>query len=224
MKKNDTLLRRDVLDELDWEPSLDASAIGVAAKDGVVTLTGNVDSYGERLAAERAAKRVSGVEALANEIGVRLPSALVRDDTAIAEAALHALKWNVLVPEDRVRVIVSQGRVTLEGELDWMFQRDAAYRAVRELTGVTGVNDRITITPRVSAAAVSERIGAALERSAEVDARGITVEEEGGKITLRGAVSSWAERDDAARAAWSAPGVANVVNLLVVEVDAPALT
>jgi osmotically-inducible protein OsmY len=200
MKKTNSQLQHDVQEELRWEPSLDAAAIGVAAHEGVVTLTGHADSYRDKLTAEQAAKRVSGVRGLANDLAVKLPSTSRRDDTDLAEAAVHALTWSVPVPDDRIKATVKEGFVTLEGEVDWNYQREVAYREVKKLTGVKGVLNNVTVRPRSTPAEIKTRIEAAFQRSARTDARGIRVETDGGKITLRGSVTSWAEHDDAARA------------------------
>jgi osmotically-inducible protein OsmY len=210
-------LQRDVQDELKWEPRIDEAGIGVGVEDGVVTLSGHVSSYAERSLAEKAAKRVAGVGAIANELVVKLPSSMERDDTDIAEAALRALRWRSDIPGDKVKIAVSKGWVTLEGDLDWNYQKQSAYNAVRYLTGVKGVSNLIRIKPRASAFQVREKIEQALKRSAEIDARHITVAVDGGKVTLRGTVRSWAERDDANDAAWSAPGVTEVDDDLRVE-------
>jgi len=214
--KKDTDLRRDVVDELEWEPSIDAAEIGVTAHDGVVTLTGTVHSFTQKLAAERAAKRLQGVKALANDIDVRLPGTAERTDSDIARMAVDALKWRTVVPSDRVKVLVKSGWITLEGEVDWQYQKDAAFDAVHHLVGVKGVTDMITLKPRVSAIDVKSRIEAAFRRSAEVDAQKVQVETRDAKVTLRGAVHSWSERDDAERTAWAAPGVELVENLIAV--------
>jgi osmotically-inducible protein OsmY len=214
--KNDKDLQRDVFDELRWEPAVQSTDIGVTAKDGVVTLTGVLDSYPEKWAAERAAKRVSGVKALALDLEVKLPGSGNQTDADIAEAAENALDWDVSVPQDRIKVTVDKGFLTLEGEVDWQFQRSAAERAVVNLTGVTGVANEITIKPQVAPTDIKAKIEAALNRSAILDAGDIMVQTDGGKVTLSGSVSSWAERDEAESAAWAAPGVTEVKDQIMV--------
>ena len=204
--KNDVDLQRDVFDELKWEPAVHSTDIGVIVKDGVVTLEGVVDSYPEKWAAERAAKRVSGVKALALELEVKLPGFGKQTDADIAEAAENAFKWDVLVPQDRIKVTVEKGFLTLEGQVDWEFQRSAAKRAVQYLTGVNGVANAITVKPKVAPTDVKAQIEAALKRNAILDAQQIKVQADGGKVTLRGNVRSWVERDKAEAAAWAAPG------------------
>jgi len=213
---DDLELKKAVESELNFEPSIDAAAIGVAVKDGVVTLSGRVPSYWEKIAAERAAARVAGVKAVANELEVRLPGSSQRTDEDIARAAVDALRWNVLVPHDRIKVKVSKGWVTLEGSVDWQYQKSAAEKTVRKLTGVVGVSNLIEVKPSVSKAEVKSAIEAALKRLAEIDANRIHVDTEDGKVVLSGSVRSWFEREEAERAAWSAPGVRTVEDHIAV--------
>jgi osmotically-inducible protein OsmY len=218
----DLEIRKNVEAELSFEPSVNAAEIGVAVKDGIVTLTGRVDSYWEKIAAEEAAARVSGVKAVANELEVRLPFSNERTDEDIARAAVNRLEWTITVPKDRIKVKVSKGWVTLEGEVDWQFQKKAAEDAVRSLVGIKGVINHIMVKERPSTAEVKAKIEEALKRSAEVDASRITVETEGDKVILKGAVRSWFEREEAERAAWRVPGVRSVDNRIVVSTAAAA--
>jgi osmotically-inducible protein OsmY len=210
-------LQHDVLEELTWEPGLEAGGIGVAVHDGVVTLSGHVGTFTEQNRAEAAAKRVHGVRGVANNLVVKLPSSHVRDDTDLAEAAVHALRWTSSVPSEEVKVTVRNGWVVLEGEVEWFYQKETALRAVRDLTGIKGVTNLITVRPRSTAGEVKEKIEAAFRRSAEIDARAVNVEVDGSRATLRGRVSSWTEWEEAERAAWSAPGIDLVENDLEVE-------
>ncbi len=202
--------------ELTYEPSINAAQIGVAAKDGIIRLSGYVPSYWEKIAAERATERVGGVEAVVNELEVKLPGSSERTDEDIARAAVNALEWSVLVPPNRVKIKVSKGWVTLEGNVDWQFQKSAAEKAVRKLLGVKGVSNLISVQPRVNSKEVKSEIENALKRSAELDADQIRVEAQGDRVILKGTVHSWFEREEAEKAAWRAPGVREVEDDLVV--------
>lgn len=217
--KTDTQLHRDVLDQLHWEPSVREAEIGTSVKDGVVALTGFVDSFAEKWAAVRAVEQVKGVRAVVDELAVNLPSAHVRTDTDIAHAAVSALAWDIEVPAEQVKTTIRDGWITLEGDVEWQFQRHAAGRAVRNLTGVRGVSNLISVKPkRISPYDVTQKIKETLRRSAEVEASHISVEAENGTVTLNGTVRSYAERRDAERAAWSAPGVVKVNDHLAVTI------
>jgi osmotically-inducible protein OsmY len=213
--RSDNSLRDDVLLELKWDPKISsASDIAVAVKDGVVTLSGFVPSFWEKDAAEKAVKRVYGVRGIANDIEVKL--FWQRTDPEIARDAVHELESHVSIPADRIKVTVKDGWVTLEGTVDWEYQKSLAQSAMKKLKGVSGVTNKIQVTPKASAAEVKSKIEEALRRSAELDARRITVEIEGSAVKLYGSVSSWAERDEAERAAWSAPGTTMVENHILV--------
>lgn len=212
--KTDEQLQREVMEELKYDPQVQVNEIGVIATEGVVTLTGWVDSYIKKWRAEEAAHRVRGVRAVANDIEVRLASE--RTDADIAAAAVRALSWNASVPAEQIKVTVSKGWVTLEGEVEWQYQRKEAENAVRRLWGVRGVSNLITVKPRPTPTDLKKRIEDALVRSAQLDAKGITVEVQGSTAILKGTVRSWAEKQEAERIAWLAPGIANVDNRITV--------
>jgi osmotically-inducible protein OsmY len=213
---SDIQLRQDILDELEFEPSIDAANIGVAVDDGVVTLTGHVSSYAQKVAAEAAVRRVRGVRAIAQEIEVRYPSDPKTSDDEIAKRALNGLRWDVTVPAEKIKLTVNKGLVTLTGEVQGFYERRAAETAVRNLTGVTGIINNITIKPRVQASDVKQKIEAALKRHAEVEAQAIRVSVLNDKVTLDGKVDNWDERQAVENAAWSAPGVRLVEDRLVI--------
>ena len=216
--KSDNQLQQDIINELKWEPSINAAQIGVEVKNGVVTLAGHVDSYAEKWDAERTTQRISGVKALAVEIDVTLPGSSKRNDTDIAHSAKNVLQWMANLPKDRVKVMVEDGWITLSGEVDWEYQREAASSAVRYLLGVTGVSDHIDLKPSVSLSAVKSDIEAALKRAAQADAQKISVKVQGDDVTLSGTVHSWSERQLATHSAWGTPGVRNVVDNMTVRI------
>lgn len=223
--KTDTELQHAVMEELAWEPSVDAAEIGVAAESGIVTLSGMVKSLPQKWAAEKAAQRVSGVKAVTDEIVVKLPGDSELSDTDIARAAVNALDWNASLPRGRVTLVVSHGWITLEGTLQFHYERVAAEYAVRGLTGVKGVTNLISVKPpQTSPRDIKHRIEQAFERAADLDAQTISVEAREGKVVLRGTVDSWAERERAELAAWAAPGVSRVENEILVTSDQEIVT
>jgi Predicted periplasmic or secreted lipoprotein len=214
--KSDTQLQKDVMDELRWDPSVSEKEIAVAVKDGVVTLGGHVQSFAQKRAAEHAVSRVAGVRAVAEDIQVKLPTSLLRSDTEIAHAAINALKWDTEVPDELLKTKVENGWITLEGAVEFFYQKTAAERCVRFLNGVKGVTNLVSVKPGVGTTKVSENIEAALKRRAEMDAARITVDTRDGKVTLRGSVHSWLELKEAENAAWATPGVWSVEDRLAV--------
>lgn len=216
--RTDADIQEDVLEELKWDSRVRPNEIGVSVKDGIVTLTGWVDSYLKKMAAEQAAHRVQGVKAVANDIEVRLPSSSERTDADLAAAVLNALRWDAFIPAGKIDVTVSKGWVTLKGEVDYEFERRDAERAVERLSGVKGVSNLITIKPRLSSTDLKQKIEKALVRNAETDANHITVEVQGSKVILHGTVHAYAEKKAAEDTAWSAPGVTEVDNRITVSV------
>ena len=214
--KTDAQLQQDVNAELNWEPSVNAAQIGVQVKDSIVTLTGHVDSYGEKWNAERAAQRVCGVKALAVEIELNLPALTQRNDADIARTVENALEWIVYLKKDSVKVMVEQGWVTLSGEVEWEYQRKTATAAMRYLMGVRGVSDQITIKPKATVVAIKASIESALKRRAIIDSQSIQVSVSGGDVTLSGSVQSWPERDMARHSAWGTLGVRHVIDNMTI--------
>lgn len=207
------------MDELKWQPFLNSSEIGVSVKNGIVTLSGIVDTYSKKLSAEQAAKKVSGVKAVAEDIQVGISPAYRKTDTEIAEAVLNALKWHTVIKEDLIKIKVEDGVVKLEGEVEWEYQKIAAKTAIQDLTGVKFVSNLITVKPRTTPFELEQKISAAFQRQASLDANKITVSVIGNKAILRGTVRSFAESEDAEKVAWAAPGIFSVENDL--EINEP---
>lgn len=216
--KTDATLKEDVMDELDWEPSIDATEIGVTVKNGIVTLSGNVNTYAEKIAAERAAKRVYGVKAVVENVDVKVSGTYKRTDEDIALSVLNNLKWNTSVPEQDIQVKVEDGWVTLEGEVEWNYQKEAAINAIRNLSGVRGVTNLLKVEAAVEPSDIQDKIRKSFERNAEIDADQVNVKIEGHKVILTGTIQSWAEKQQAKNAAWSAPGVTEVEDNLQIKV------
>jgi osmotically-inducible protein OsmY len=215
--KTDLEIQQDVMNEVKWQPFLKSANIGVAVKNGIVTLSGNVDNYSQKIQAEKAAKKVTGVKAIAEDIQIGVSPAFERTDADIAESVMYALKWHAAVPEDRIKVKVENGIVTLEGEVEWEYQRNSAKESVNNLLGVRNLVNLITIKPRVIAFDVRSKISNALHRTATVDSERVFIEVNGNKVILNGKVRSYAEKEDVENAAWCAPGVSRVESHLEVE-------
>jgi osmotically-inducible protein OsmY len=214
--KSDSEIERDVREELQWDPDLDAEDIAISVKNGVVTLAGFTHSYTNRLEAELAAKRVAGVHAVANDIEVRLPAIDQRPDPDIAKDAVAALKSELPISHDKIKVVVKDGWVTLEGTAEWQYQKTSAETAVRKVKGVKGVTNVVTVKPKAQPTELKRKIQEAFKRNAELDANRIEVEANGSEVTLKGTVRSWIEREEAERVAWSAPGITKVEDRIVV--------
>lgn len=214
--KTDEMIKQDILEELIYEPGVHEAEIGVSVKDGIVSLSGEINRYSEKLKAEKAVKKVGGVKAIVNQIKVNIGTSYRRTDQDIADAALNALKWNSWIPEDKIRVKVETGFLTLEGIVNWEYIRNAAEKAVQNLNGVTGVANQIRISSNISMSKVHDRIRDAFQRNATIDADRINIQIDGHQVILTGSVESWAEKKQAKYAAWSAPGVTEVIDNLEV--------
>ena len=217
--KTDIEIQKDVMDELKWEPLLSASEIGVAVKQGVVTLSGTVDTYAKKEEAENAAKRVSGVKAVAEDIEVKPFATSVKNDTELARIITDSLKWHSTVQEEKIKIKIEDAWVTLEGSVDWEYQREAIKTTVKNLSGVKGISNLISVKPSTTAKDVKQKISLAFHRSATVDAGKIDVEIRDNKAILSGRVRSWAEKNDAENAAWKAPGITSIENKLIIDTE-----
>ncbi|MEN9963264.1 MAG: hypothetical protein RL582_359 [Bacteroidota bacterium] len=220
--KTDIEIQKDVIDQLKWEPYLNAAQIGVSVKNGVVTLSGQVDTYSKKVMAEKAAKKVAGVKAIAEDIVVGISPAYRKTDSEIAEASINALKWHTMIPDERIKVSVEDGNVKLEGEVEWEYQRNQAKTAVENLIGVKFVTNLVSVKPKITPFELQQKITTSFQRSANIDASRVTVEVLGSKVILRGKVRSFAEKEDAENAVWSAPGVVSVENKVNIEEPAYA--
>ena len=214
--RSDSEIERDVKEELEWDPDLQATDVAVSVKNGVVTLTGFVRSYTDKYEAQAAAKRVAGVAGVANDIEVRMPSVDERPDPEIAREAVAVIKSQLPISSEHIKVVVKNGWVTLEGQVEWQYQRNTAESAVRRIKGVKGVSNLILLKPRVQPSDIKRKIQEAFRRSAELDANRIQVETNGSEVILKGTVRSWIEREEAERVAWSAPGITKVEDRIVV--------
>ena len=215
--KSAEAIQRDVVEELAWDPQVDSSSIAVTVENQIAHLSGNVSNHAEKLAAEKAARRIAGVKAVVDDVDVRLSAAAAAPDEMIAQAALHALRWNVNVPSQSIKVVVDKGWLKLAGEVDWNYQKTAAEEAVHHLLGIKRITNLIKVRQTPTVSTVKKNIEAAFKRNAEIDANHLRVEAREGVVTLKGTVGSWSERDQAEAAAWSAPGVSAVRNQLSVE-------
>jgi osmotically-inducible protein OsmY len=216
--KSDFQIQKDVMDELKWDPFISISEIGVSVKNGVVTLSGHVDTYSKKLAAEKAAKKVAGVKAIAEDLTVGISPSYRKTDAEIAEAVISALKWHSAVQDEKIKITVEDGTVKLEGEVDWEYQRNNVKTAVENLTGVRSVLDLIMVKPRITPTDIQQKISAAFHRSATLDSGKITAEIIGSKVIIHGKVRSFMEKEDAERAVWNAPGVTSVESKIQIEV------
>jgi hypothetical protein len=215
--KSDMEIQKDVIEQLKWEPFLNAAQIGVAVKNGIVTLSGQVDAYSKKILAEKTTKKVAGVKAIAEDIQVGISPVYKKTDTEIAEAVVNALKWHTMIPDEKIKVSVEDGNVKLEGDVEWEYQRNQAKTAIENLTGVRFVTNLVAVKPKITPYELQQKINSSFQRSANIDSARITAEVLGSKVTLRGKVRSFSEKEDAENAVWSAPGVVSVENKLLIE-------